>query len=88
LHDNFWVAYDALDARNYNTLITRGINDAKELQKAIINVGTEILERKEVKISTFFRYCMLENDYLSEVKLFQYPLALQKLGIFILEAYQ
>lgn len=47
-----------------------------------------MLERKEVKVSTYFRYCMLENDYLSEVKLFQSPLALQKLGIFILEAYQ
>ena len=30
---------------------------------------------------------MLENDYLADVKLFQHPLALQKLGLFIMEAY-
>ena len=81
------MAYDALEPKNYNPLVTRGIHLAKELQKAIIFVGTDILERKEVKVSTYFRYCMLENDYLSEVKLFQYPLALQKLGLFIMEAY-
>jgi hypothetical protein len=70
LNENFWVAYDGLESKNYSTLITRGISDAKDLQKAIINVGTDMLERKEVKVSTYFRYVMLENDYLSEVKLF------------------
>ena len=70
LNENFWVAYDALEPKHYSTLITKGISDAKDLQKAIINQGTDILERKEVKVSTYFRYVMLENDYLAEVQLF------------------
>ena len=52
-----------------------------------MSVGTSIIDRKEVKISQHFRYVMLENDYLADIKLFQNPLALQKLGLFIMEAY-
>lgn len=33
LHDNFWVAYDALDLRQNNMhLLNRGIEMAKEMQ--------------------------------------------------------
>lgn len=35
-----------------------------------------------------FRYAMLENDYLKDVQLFQYPLALQKLALFVMETYK
>lgn len=31
LNENFWVAYDALESKNYSTLIMKGINDAKDL---------------------------------------------------------
>lgn len=31
LHDNFWVAYDALEIKNANTLLVKGISLAKEL---------------------------------------------------------
>jgi hypothetical protein len=30
---------------------------------------------------------MITNDQLKEVKIFQYPLALQKLAMFVMEAY-
>lgn len=70
MHDNFWVAYDALDPKNAQTLLLRGINLAKEMQEAVIRVGTSIIERKEVKVAEYFRYVMLENDYLADVKLF------------------
>ena len=53
-----------------------------------MSVGTSIIDRKEVKISQHFRYVMLENDYLADIKLFQNPLALQKLGLFIMEAFK
>jgi hypothetical protein len=36
---NFWVAYDALDKGNRG-LIEKGIELAKDLQKAIVQVGT------------------------------------------------
>ena len=60
---------------------------AKEMQQAIVRVGTSLIQRKEVKVGNHFRYVMLENDYLADVKIFQYPLALQKLGLFVMEAY-
>ena len=88
MHDNFWIAYDALEPSNASTLLVKGIELAKDMQQAIIRVGTSIIERKEVKVASMFRYCMLENDYLSDIKLFQYPLALKKLGMFIIDDYK
>ena len=70
MHDNFWIAYDALEPSNASTLLVKGIELAKDMQQAIIRVGTSIIERKEVKVASMFRYCMLENDYLSDIKLF------------------
>jgi cell division control protein 45 len=64
LHDNFWIAYDALDPKNAGIILVRGIELAKEMQQAVIRVGTSIIERKEVKVAEYFRYVMLENDYL------------------------
>ena len=87
LHDNFWVAYDALEPKN-NSLLMKGIGLSKEMQQAVIRVGSSIIEKKEVKMAEYFRYVMLENDYLSDIKLFQYPLALMKLGMFIMDDYK
>ena len=84
---NFWVAYDALDKNNKN-LIEDGINMAKELQKALVQIGTSIIDKKEVKAGEGFRYVFLENDYLKDVQLFQYPLALQKLALFVMETHK
>lgn len=70
-------------------MIEKGIELAKDLQKAIVQVGTQIIEKKEVKIANGgFRYVLLENDYLKDIQLFQYPLALQKLALFIMETYK
>lgn len=86
LHDNFWVAYDALDLGQNNThMVRRGINLAKEMQQAIVRVGNSLLEKKEIKIAQQFRYCILENSFLKDTQLFQYPLALVKLAHFIME---
>lgn len=86
-HSNFWVAYDALD-KNNKELIDTGIEMAKEQQKAMVQVGTSVIDKKEVKLANGFRYVMLENDYLKDVQLFQYPLALQKLALFIMETHK
>jgi cell division control protein 45 len=77
-----------LDTEKQFDLILRGIELAKEMQQAIVRVGTSLIERKEIKMSRYFRYVMIENDFLADVKLFQFPLSLQKLGLFIMEAYQ
>jgi len=71
LHDNFWVAYDALDLGQNNThMVRRGISLAKEMQQAIVRVGNSLLEKKEIKIAQQFRYCILENSFLNDTKLF------------------
>lgn len=87
LHDNFWIAYDALDPKAID-LLGKGIHLAKDLQQAIIRVGTSLIDRKEIKLASYFRYVMLDNDYLADVKLFQYPLALQRLGLFVMENFK
>ena len=53
--------------------------------QAIVRVGNSLLEKKEIKIAQQFRYCMLENSFLKDTQLFQYPLALIKLAHFIME---
>lgn len=88
LHDNFWDAYDALDPKHASTHLVRGINMAKDVQMAIVRVGISLIERSQVKVSTYFRYVHLENDYLKDIQLFQFPLALQKLGLFVMELYR
>jgi cell division control protein 45 len=70
LHDNFWIAYDALEFKKADTLLLKGISAAKEMQQAIVRVGTSLVERKEVKVADYFRYVILDNDYLADVKLF------------------
>ena len=66
LHDNFWVAYDALELDNVDIAL-KGIELAKELQSAIIRTGNAIIEKKEIKVAQKFRYVMMENDYLVDV---------------------
>lgn len=58
------------------------------MQQAIIRVGGSIIDRKEVKMAQHFRYVTIENDQLQDIQLLQFPLALQKLGMFIIEEYQ
>lgn len=48
----------------------KGIAMAKEMQQAIVRVGTSLIERKEIKNGVNFRYVMIESDFLSDVKLF------------------
>ena len=88
MYDNFWIAYDSLDPKAVQTLLPKGINMAKDLQMAIVRVGKSLIERSQVKVSQYFRYVLLENDYLKDIQLFQFPLALQKLGLFVMELYR
>lgn len=64
------MAYDALDTMKQVGLLMKGIAMAKEMQQAIVRVGTSLIERKEIKNGVNFRYVMIESDFLSDVKLF------------------
>lgn len=47
-----------------------------------------MVERREVKQHSAFRYVILENSFQQDNKLFRFPLALTKLAHFIIQAYK
>lgn len=69
-------------------LLIKGIELAKDMQMAIVRVGVSLIEKKDIKLANSFRYCIIENSYLKDIALFQYPLALHKLALFIMSAYK
>ena len=85
--ENFWVAYSALDISK-KSYINYGIELSKEMQCALMSQGILLLTNKKVKPSTKFRYWIISNDSLAEAKIFQYPLAIQKLALFIMDVYK
>ena len=87
LKENFWAAYDAL-AECEVDLIKQGIRLAIEIQTAIVNQGTSLIEKKHISTNPEMRYAVIYNDNLQEIKFFQHPLALQKLALFVMEAYK
>ena len=87
LKENFWAAYDSLNDTEVET-IKKGIDLAIEIQTAVVNQGTSLIEKKNIYPTQELRYAIIYNDNLQEVKFFQYPLALQKLALFVMEAYK
>ena len=87
LKENFWAAYDAL-GESQPEVIKQGIDLAIEMQIAVVNQGTSLIEKKSIYPAQGLRYAIIYNDNLQEVKFFQYPLALQKLALFVMEIYQ
>ena len=69
-------------------LLYKGIELAEQMQKAIVRVGTSLVEKREVKTQTYFRYVIIENSLLKDIELFQYPLALHKLALFVLQVHK
>lgn len=53
-----------------------------------MNLGISLIERREVKVATEFRYVMISQDFFKDSSLFLFPLAIQKLGIFLMDAYK
>lgn len=85
--ENFWAAYRALDIKNTD-YIKYGVALAKEMQMALVSQGTSLITNRKVMPCTKFRYSIISNDSLGETKIFQYPMAIQKLALFIMEAYK
>jgi cell division control protein 45 len=85
--ENFWAALDSLDLKNTSHL-HYGIELAKELQMALVRTSSSLISNKKVKPGQKFRYAIIQNDALADAKMFQYPLAIQKLALFIMEAYK
>lgn len=85
--ENFWAAYNALDIKN-KAYIDWGIALSKELQIALMGQGASLITNKKVMPCTRFRYAIINNDSIAQAKIFQYPMAIQKLALFIMEAYK
>lgn len=51
LYQNFWIAYDALEPKNVGSLVVKGIQAAKTLQTSIVEIGKNLIERNQVKVS-------------------------------------
>jgi len=58
------------------------------MQMAIVRLGVSLIEKKEIKVANSFRYCIIDNSYLKDISLFQFPLALHKLALFIMAAHK
>lgn len=82
---NFWAAHDALLEE---TKLEKGVKLAIEQQKAIIQQGTALIEKKAISPASEFRYAIISSDSINQIKFFHHPLAIKKLNCFIQEAYQ
>ncbi len=50
-----------------------------------MRVGNGLIDKREIKYTQQFRYCLIENSFLKDTQIFQYPLALVKLAHFIMD---
>lgn len=66
-------------------LLFLGIEKAKQLQKIIFESGSSILERKLIKNLISYRLCVLSEKILPDIILFNNPLILTKLGLWLLK---
>ncbi|KAI9469765.1 MAG: DNA replication pre-initiation complex subunit Cdc45 [Benjaminiella poitrasii] len=82
---NFYTAYDALSGNSPSSLL-RGLKLCMKTQKAIVQQGTSIIEKKMVKILKNFRFVNVRNG--PDLPIFQHPSALTKLGLYLIDAYR
>jgi len=54
----------------------------------VVRVGVSLVLRKKIQLHNLFRWVMIDNDYLGDIELFKFPLALQKLGLFTMDVHQ
>ncbi|KAK5576630.1 hypothetical protein RB653_007774 [Dictyostelium firmibasis] len=81
---NFWEAYDSISNKNIDLLRT-GLKQSIQLQKEITRQVTSMIEKRSVILSGPFRYAFITES--SDLKYFIHPLALTKLGLFMMDAF-
>ncbi|EGC39154.1 hypothetical protein DICPUDRAFT_27471 [Dictyostelium purpureum] len=81
---NFWEAYDSISSKNID-LLKIGLKQSIELQKEITRQVAAMIEKRSVILSGPFRYAFITES--SELKYFIHPLALTKLGLFMMDAF-
>lgn len=66
-------------------LLLQGLESAKKIQQVIFRTGTSLLERRMIKNLKLYRLCVLNDGTIPDLKVFNNPLILAKLGNWILE---
>lgn len=81
----FWSAYDALSLTSESpTLLLGALPLAQHLHRAILNTGTSLLSKHQIRHLRAFRIAVVKDG--PDVKLFTNPGALTKLALWIAEA--
>lgn len=91
--NNFWSLWDALGpglgtkgTRSKGLdLLLDGLEHAKEIQQVVFRTGMSLLERRMVKNMRTYRLCVLNDGLIPDLKIFNNPLMLQKLGGWLVE---
>ncbi|KAN0025707.1 hypothetical protein ACTFIU_010301 [Dictyostelium citrinum] len=81
---NFWEAYDSISNKNID-LLKIGLKQSIQLQKEITRQVSSMIEKRSVILSGPFRYAFITES--SDLKYFIHPLALTKLGLFMMDAF-
>ncbi|CAO3590605.1 unnamed protein product [Absidia cylindrospora] len=80
---NFYTAYDSLNSIDG---IRRGISLCMKIQKAIVRQGTSIIDKKNTRMLKTFRMVLIKDG--PDLPLFQHPLTLSKLALFLTDAFR
>ena len=87
LKENFWFSFELCTTKD-SSKIFKAISLAMDIQKAVISQGISLIEKKAISLTQHFRYSIIKQDNLKEIKLMQNPFALQKLAFFAMDAYK
>lgn len=77
----------AAPLRGAHDLLKRGIQQALELQQAVVRQGVSLVEKRGITKVRVFRYAHLKNLSGTDLLLFTQPMALAKLGRFLVDAH-
>eukprot|EP01130_Rhizamoeba_saxonica_P009079 TRINITY_DN3685_c0_g2_i1.p1 TRINITY_DN3685_c0_g2~~TRINITY_DN3685_c0_g2_i1.p1 ORF type:complete len:218 (-),score=41.68 TRINITY_DN3685_c0_g2_i1:33-686(-) len=83
LMNNFFDAYDFLTNCSKGNIFEIAINEAIDLQKAIVRQMVSMFERKEITSAGPFRYALISHTH--DLKRFLHPITLSKLAQFIVD---
>lgn len=84
--NNFWYTYDLLSLRGSDKM-HKAIDLAIKFQKALVNSGTPVIDKKSITATANFRYATINSDLAEDIKYFQNPLSLERLALFVMDTY-
>ncbi|KAI8143065.1 CDC45 family [Fennellomyces sp. T-0311] len=80
---NFYTVYDSIESADG---LHRGVKLCMKVQRAVVRQSTAVLEKKAVRVIKNFRAVVMRDG--PDLPLFQHPLTLSKLALFLTDAYR